>query len=480
MACCKCEEHGWNDPQPVVDGKEYCLFHAPAEHKGMSVDAFNEKVMERIQAVIDLEDDEAFCELSGTIFSGEICFASGSALPNISFEKARFEGGASFSKVCFGGDAGFGETSFGGYAFFEEARFEGGAFFYKASFGEYAIFGEARFGGGALFLEARFGGGVAFSNTSFGEFAIFDRASFVSVVSFFKAHFNGETSFQAASFGARADFREASFKEGARFVSAQFNGPLHFNLIKTNDTILRFAYCIVSSSAIIFENCDPTCLDIVEQRDLTHIHFINSSWEKNGRIKACTEDTPRRLQSTRDFYQRMKAKYKAENNEYEASKWHVAEKEAQLKLLGQATKPIRQAWKEVGPGVAVKDALKACQLERNCLSLQTLFTAFVQWMSPFFNAAAERLTFRALWLYKYSSGYGEKPFNALFWLAVLVLLPALPVLFPGSMLYYLPLMREYPGSDVWVATRFLMVLWQLLITAQAALFAFALRNRFRR
>ncbi|MUM78343.1 hypothetical protein GKC30_11925 [Pseudodesulfovibrio sp. F-1] len=474
MTCCKCEELGWNDPQPVVytdpeDGNEYCLFHAPAEHKGMSVDVFNAQVSERIQAVIDLENEKALCDLSGAIFPGDICFESGSALPNISFEKARFEGHAVFDKACFGKIAMFVEASFGGRAAF-----------YQASFGEYALFDEASFRGGAFFSEASFKGNAYFGRARFCGGAYFDETHLVRVVFFNGASFEGNASFSKASFGGNTSFHEASFMGNADFSSAQFNGPIRFHSIITDDSILRLAYCTVPPSAMTFENCDPTCLDLVDQRDLTHIHFINSSWEKNGRIKACTEDDPGRLQSTRDFYQRMKAKYKAENNEYEASKWHVAEKEAQLKLLGQATKPIRQALKEVGQGAAIKDAWKACRLERNCLSVKTFFAALVMWLSPFFNAAAERLTFRALWLYKYSSGYGEKPFHALFWLAVLVLLPALPVLFPGSMLYYLPLMREYPGSDVCVVTRFLIVIWQLLITAQAALFAFALRNRFRR
>ncbi len=90
MGCCKCEEHKWDDPQPVVytdleDDKEYCLFHAPAGHKGVSVDEFNGQVSERIQATIDLEDDYAWCNLSGTIFPDEICFAPGHAFPRISF-----------------------------------------------------------------------------------------------------------------------------------------------------------------------------------------------------------------------------------------------------------------------------------------------------------------------------------------------------------------------------------------------------------
>lgn len=296
MACCKCEEYGWNDPQSVVytdpdDGNGYCLFHAPAAHKGMSVDEFHEQVAERIQAVIDLENEKALCDLSGAVFPGAICFESDSPLPKISFRVARF-----------GGDADFGEASFEGFANFRCAVFEGGA----------------------VFLKAHFKRGVCFTATNFEKDAAFHNVCFQKNANFREASFDGYAFFHKASFGGSADFS-----------SAQLSGPIRFESIETNDAILKFAYCAVSPSAMTFENCDPTCLDLVEQRDLTHIHFINASWERNGRIKACTEDESGRLQSTRDFYQRMKAKYKAENNEYEASKWHVAEKEAQLKLHGQ-------------------------------------------------------------------------------------------------------------------------------------------------
>ena len=85
MACCKCAEHKWADPQEPVwtdpaDGKEYCVFHAPKEHKldlagrPLSVDAFNALISERIQAVVDLEDEKAWCDLRGGRVSGRDLF----------------------------------------------------------------------------------------------------------------------------------------------------------------------------------------------------------------------------------------------------------------------------------------------------------------------------------------------------------------------------------------------------------------------
>ncbi|MGE4292370.1 MAG: hypothetical protein AB7E32_09185 [Desulfovibrio sp.] len=70
MACCKCAKFEWADPQEPIwtdpeDGKEYCVFHAPKEHKldsesrPLAVDEFNALISERTQATVDLEDEKA-------------------------------------------------------------------------------------------------------------------------------------------------------------------------------------------------------------------------------------------------------------------------------------------------------------------------------------------------------------------------------------------------------------------------------------
>ena len=61
MPCCKSKERpAWCGDEEVVytdeDGKEYCLFHAPKEHKGMSVEEFNERVFQRIRETPEGEE----------------------------------------------------------------------------------------------------------------------------------------------------------------------------------------------------------------------------------------------------------------------------------------------------------------------------------------------------------------------------------------------------------------------------------------
>lgn len=209
---------------------------------------------------------------------------------------------------------------------------------------------------------------------------------------------------------------------------------------------------------------DKAILDFNNILNIANLHFENCQWpEEKGRIKVAVEDEAGQLQATRDFYQRMKRKYKDEHNEYEASRWHVSEKEAQLKLLRRAEEYPRlraMLWREPGA-----------------------------WF-----------LFAMLWLYKQASGFGENPGRAGLVLLGLVMLPLLALgaaevighfvwwswdwgrvdAVVKDWLRFLPLtsargLESVPG---WRHT--LMVLWQLLVTVQAALFAFALRNRFRR
>ncbi len=40
MKCRLCEKYEWDDPQEVLEGKDYCVFHAPVDEKGINGDAF--------------------------------------------------------------------------------------------------------------------------------------------------------------------------------------------------------------------------------------------------------------------------------------------------------------------------------------------------------------------------------------------------------------------------------------------------------
>jgi len=74
MPCCKA--YRWCRDLPVVDykdnqGNEYCLFHAPKDEKGISLEEFNEFVFKKIENEIKGNMD---CDLAETIFEGDIDF----------------------------------------------------------------------------------------------------------------------------------------------------------------------------------------------------------------------------------------------------------------------------------------------------------------------------------------------------------------------------------------------------------------------
>ena len=70
MSCYKCKYHNWEEPQEVVwsdlNGQEYCVFHAPTDHKGVSEADFVALVTKHLEMAIN--QNYPVCNLTGTIF----------------------------------------------------------------------------------------------------------------------------------------------------------------------------------------------------------------------------------------------------------------------------------------------------------------------------------------------------------------------------------------------------------------------------
>ncbi|MDY7000905.1 MAG: pentapeptide repeat-containing protein [Thermodesulfobacteriota bacterium] len=453
--------------------------------QAMSVEDFNKRVFARIDEVCSWHKD--FCKLEGTIFPGNVNFEryKDNPLPDdIYFNKAEFFGEAMFFWTTFGKDAHFDQAKFhknaafygakfGRYARFVETKFDkeawfdeatfgkdtgseqaepgGDANFNKATFGGEAKFNKVTFGGEAEFKEAKFGGKAVFEGTRFSGKAKFEGAKFDGEAGFKEAAFGQFAWFFRANFGRHASFHQAKFDEVASFDRAEFKGGGVFRNITAKKT-MDFRECL-SEEPMRFIDMDLYRCDFL-RTDMTNIHFLESCWpldEKSGRYRIAQEDEKGQLEEVKNFYQAMKRKYKQEHNEAEVSKWHLAEKEVQLELM----KNNRESW----------------------------FLCIM------------------LCLYRFSCRFGEDPLRA-FW-----------VLFLGLVLLFLCLgavkltqtgihppvnwdavgdvfqdwLRCLPFSKVPVGGEGVSV-WkqgfswfmQALISIQAALFAFALRNKFRR
>lgn len=171
MKCTKCIEHKWMDAQESVytdaEGIEYCEFHAPSGHKGISNEEFKIRVASRITDILDvaiLEGTTSPCNFSGTIFSCEIFFhirKFNNRLHEISFDYCVFEGKAHFELINFEHRATF------SYAEFKDvACFMASVFAKDVSF-VHTIFCFAEFHG-TVFM-----GKVSFSKTVFADNATF-------------------------------------------------------------------------------------------------------------------------------------------------------------------------------------------------------------------------------------------------------------------------------------------------------------------
>lgn len=178
MKCTKCIEHKWMDAQESVYtdtlGIEYCEFHAPSGHKGISNGAFEKNVVARITSILDVDNKEnttSLCDFSGTIFPCEIFFhirKFNLRLPEISFEHCIFEGKAHFEFVNFEYRARFSYAVFMDVACFTASVFAKDAGFVRTEFC-FAEFHGAVFTGKAVFSKTVFSNNVTFFGCEAGN-----------------------------------------------------------------------------------------------------------------------------------------------------------------------------------------------------------------------------------------------------------------------------------------------------------------------
>lgn len=472
LPCCKCREHNWADPRPPVveiDGKKYCLFHAPVERKGVPIDEFNKNVSARIQATFNLGDGAAACNMNGVIFPNGASFGAQKKLPSITFEHAVFTGKINFKKYIFSGRTSFKSTIFNDTAFFSYAKFKreitfesanfNGAYFFAtefsheiinfnyAEFTRYTTFQKSIFYYMVTFNSTIFNGDILFTSAQFKDKSYFRGATFNKFADFEKVKFCKEADFQKTNFRDVTYFQKTSFLKGANFILSSFD-VAWFQNITARDT-MNFRPRPNQKNNIEFEDTNIECCDFL-RTDMTNIHFIACTWPlKNGRYYVKEEGDLKNIQRVRDFYQRMKRKYKDEHNEYEVSKWHIAEKEAQLKLLK--------------------------------------------------NEKYSKFLYYTLLLYKTFSGFGDAPLKALCFLIALLISPLLVLvvrellshistsLAPGKVdsiinmwLQFIPLAKNSALKGTSGGLQLLIFAWRTIVAIQAALFVLALRNRFRR
>lgn len=398
MVCCMGAKYGnWCRDLPTrtltVDGREreYCIFHAPADQKWEDADSFNKLAFWRLK---EASFKGEWCQLAGAVFPGAVDFSRfdrDNPFPSVNFTQAVFKGRV-FARWCsFSGPAYFSGASFD-EADFRWASFQD-AYFIESIFNEKISFSGASFKGKISFAESGFGDRASFSGASFSDHAAFSGCRFDQNVDF------GSASFEAADFREavfpKADFTKASFEDagfwGTKFTEVDFRwsrmkqavfnmsrmglvnfegtdfGQAHFEWTELDKA--DFSRCTVYGN-VRMEHANLTKASFLES-DVRNFLFLRCLWpEKNGRRALFDELSGKPRELVGDLYSQLCKRSKDEGDNFAASDWHYGRMEMFRKS---------RTWRRLFP-----------------LSLTNL--------------------------YRFSCGYGERPFRAL---VVLFLLLAL-------------------------------------------------------
>lgn len=344
MICCKCIEHKWGDPQPVEyvdeEGKGYCLFHAPANHKMIdgcpyvSVETFNLFVFNRINVTKQKNAagvKNLGCDMTGVVFLGDICFSSygeESRMPSIIFTSSAFHGVVDFTRTVFDGKAIFMHCYFNSVASFIHSIFLDETYFWHSRFCGAAEFDNSEFRRRVDFINAHFFDESSFFKSIFTGSVNFNHSLFERDVHFTKAIFESKSEFHLTFFGREVSFSEANFVARSEFCSTIFNNIASFGHVNTEATPVElFQIDSRSIGNMLFSSTDTR-----------HLNFVQPNWpeilqlesRKGADCKACEE-----------LYRSLKQKAAVEHDQPLVSKWHYREK---LMGLEQVKKRCPRSW----------------------------------------------------------------------------------------------------------------------------------------
>jgi uncharacterized protein YjbI with pentapeptide repeats len=431
------------NPALESDQDAYCLLHSRDQKKDPA--AFKAAVEEKMA-----REDYNF---RGVFFPGLFSFEGQEFNKDTNFSRATFSGLASFFGATFSGYA-----DFSGAIFSEDADFSGSIFSQRAGF-----------------LVA-----------TFSEYADFAGATFLGLAVFSDATFSGLSSFFGATFSAEAFFNRTIFSQGAHFPKATFSGKVIFrNLNKpgpgeppTANFQGQFTDLeLVKEAVLRFQDLSLAQVEFAGT-DLRHVDFRHVAWHPYRGRQAIYDEIPLRA------------------------------KEKERPGTGFSGPDIAPYLAAAPPPPPHTLADKYGEVERLYRNLKINYEKegdyknagdFHYGEMEMHRRASKWRWFPLYWynLYRFLSGYGERPSWALGWLALFLFSLAGLVWWRGleianpqqwagfgdSSIYILQkatLQRPEWAKPATFGGQLLSTLSVLLIPGQAALFLLALRNRLGR
>lgn len=446
MACCKGAEYDnwcdgvdivWTDPET---GEEYCLFHAPAEHKGMDEHEFSIKFTDYLNQMPSKwsseEADSVYVDLRACVFICDITFAD-REFPIILFNNAIFLKDIAFKNINFKGEASFFSTRFDGNVFFDHVISESYFSFYNSHFSYDLSFTK---------FTALTGLSAHFKSPPNQIYLDISQCNDV-------LHFNSASEKSTLFILGDLDVKNSKacieineFKLDGLEVGSLITFPLKIKNSKIDFFHSDF-YRILAP--ISFQGCSFKKL-FLSATTLKNIVFSDCKFPKLN-SRTTTSDTlsfifnssqppSKKASELEELYRALKKQAQNEEARIQASDWHYWEKYFYEKRI-------------FTEGTAIEWGI--------------------------------------LRIYRILSDYGENVEKASGWLFALILAPLIVVYISQlpspdinfmniakEGLDYIPLATRAPIEGSW--SRFFQIFWQVLITFQATLLGFALRNRYRR
>lgn len=371
MTCHLCSEAQLQKNTHIVwtdhDGKEYCILHAPTEHKGTTPKKFNDLIFFIINKSAT---NDQWCDLSNTIFPWEILFSKatiGPSIPHIDFSNSTFKKRTTFADFdtknrfildnsTFESSLQLHRVTLGDTSSFTNIRCQEGARFRFCNFSETEGFNSATFHKEVEFIHvvskdidfnfATFEERLAIHFTDFLGESSFENTTFKKNVELIESQFNKAT-FKSSKFLSGAAFVRSTFLKEVIFMQTIFGGDATFSNCQTSTSKLFF-YELSSTQRITFSRIDLHNA-IFLFTDLDKIKFHNVKWQlsPNGarlispiesNLDGNSDQDLRNideeiLQDTINFYRQMKKKARDNSDDEEASLWHYSEKEMVLRRL---------------------------------------------------------------------------------------------------------------------------------------------------
>jgi len=355
-----------DEPLTKFEGKYYCLFHLPITDK--NIEKFEETFRARLKAVevklstaektfeeakehnkLEIFYDFRYLWIPSKLdlrfynFLAHTNFRNVTFADDVDFSLSRFASSVDFYSTTFIGDSEFGSAVFFDDAIFNLATFnksasfgstfKGSASFLSAKFTSDAYFSWAKFYADAVFSETIFADYTTFKGTKFSNHGetYFDEANFAKNTFFDRTRFRNNVSFQSAIFGKDSDvfFRKALFAKNVDFQYCTAEGYLRFsNLRQGKDCKFDFQEAAFEKATRISFHTARLCPNWFVNIDARKFIFTDIRWQnlrsgwKNRKIRAELDNLEARKikeQNKRllEIAARQLAVNAEENNRYE-------------------------------------------------------------------------------------------------------------------------------------------------------------------